>query len=504
MSLVAYDSSGDSGSSDEDESPHDGAVEKNVNGKSRPTAASANDIVDLPDARVQTVTDIEDKQETVIYDEDIWEPVIQDTTRSSGLNLPAPKVADKPASSVKDSGNSIESQKGNGLGLPLPQKASKNVTVTEDEGELEDLVKPKPSQLADVPKPPPKKIGKKIQIVIPELPDAGSSDEEDEPEAKKYKPSTKKTGLFALLPDPKHSAFKKETKRPLIPHTLTKKPTETAASKAEAMAKKKAAMLQHAKSKPSVDIPTPIVANVDSDNEEDNDNSGNFFSLGDKPDSATNTESTMPQSSLMSLRGINTVPTIQPMDNDNNEITTQNAEIDTGKITIENDAMNAPLAFKSGAISPGYSSARSYPQQHTGQVDTQYNQQFYNQPYEDMSGDSGATYTPPEDEIRKLTADQEFLKMQGKKQRGEAINIIDINADDHIGEAHIELTKGVSEEQGQSFGKKKQDDGLSGQTKRKHQITWLAAQAKERELELKNSWAANRQTKRQTQSKYGF
>ncbi len=40
--------------------------------------------------------------------------------------------------------------------------------------------------------------------------------------------------------------------------------------------------------------------------------------------------------------------------------------------------------------------------------------------------------------------------------------------------------------------------------KKKHQITYLAAQAKAREVDLKNQWAQNKSTKRQTQAKYGF
>ena len=87
---------------------------------------------------------------------------------------------------------------------------------------------------------------------------------------------------------------------------------------------------------------------------------------------------------------------------------------------------------------------------------------------------------------------------------------------------------------------RKKKDQPSGQQKRKHQITYLAhqvrftcishwrkavsslfmlfedlrefyltclyliLQAKERELELKNDWANNRQNRKATQSKYGF
>ena len=40
--------------------------------------------------------------------------------------------------------------------------------------------------------------------------------------------------------------------------------------------------------------------------------------------------------------------------------------------------------------------------------------------------------------------------------------------------------------------------------KKKHQITYLAAEAKAREEELQNQWAQNRNARRQTQNKYGF
>lgn len=61
--------------------------------------------------------------------------------------------------------------------------------------------------------------------------------------------------------------------------------------------------------------------------------------------------------------------------------------------------------------------------------------------------------------------------------------------------------KSISLEQGESRGP---DIAYSKVHKKKHQITYLAAQAKAREVELKNQWAANKSTKRQTQAKYGF
>lgn len=47
-------------------------------------------------------------------------------------------------------------------------------------------------------------------------------------------------------------------------------------------------------------------------------------------------------------------------------------------------------------------------------------------------------------------------------------------------------------------------EGPGAGTKRKHQITYLAHQAKANEQELQAMWAANRNTRRQTQNKYGF
>lgn len=48
------------------------------------------------------------------------------------------------------------------------------------------------------------------------------------------------------------------------------------------------------------------------------------------------------------------------------------------------------------------------------------------------------------------------------------------------------------------------DEEPAAGTRKKHQITYLAHQAKANEHELQAMWAANRHTRRQTQNKYGF
>lgn len=67
--------------------------------------------------------------------------------------------------------------------------------------------------------------------------------------------------------------------------------------------------------------------------------------------------------------------------------------------------------------------------------------------------------------------------MVGKKFRGEAMHIVDVNADDQM--SKDDLTKHLTEEvAGFSYSKKKNKDMPSSVQKRKHQITYLAFQVK--------------------------
>ena len=79
-------------------------------------------------------------------------------------------------------------------------------------------------------------------------------------------------------------------------------------------------------------------------------------------------------------------------------------------------------------------------------------------------------------------------------------NIIEVNQGDLTADPREWLTKTLT-----------QDDeapgprcNIGGTTKRKHQITYLAAMAKQNENELKKQWAENSQSRRAHQSKYGF
>ncbi|XKL60979.1 hypothetical protein PGB90_008036 [Kerria lacca] len=97
-------------------------------------------------------------------------------------------------------------------------------------------------------------------------------------------------------------------------------------------------------------------------------------------------------------------------------------------------------------------------------------------------------------------------KLCGRKRKGQIgddIQLIDIQEDKILAESKEALAKYLTDEETYRPSRKK-FGGPSSLEKRKHQITYLAYQAKERELELKNQWANNRFSKKQTQSKYGF
>ncbi|RWS07510.1 proline-rich protein PRCC-like protein [Dinothrombium tinctorium] len=81
----------------------------------------------------------------------------------------------------------------------------------------------------------------------------------------------------------------------------------------------------------------------------------------------------------------------------------------------------------------------------------------------------------------------------------EAIKVIDVNASQFINQ-NRDYLKTISQEKPEEF------TGIvpSSTAKRKHQITYLAYQAKQRELQLKNEWATSKLTKSQTRAKYGF
>jgi len=87
---------------------------------------------------------------------------------------------------------------------------------------------------------------------------------------------------------------------------------------------------------------------------------------------------------------------------------------------------------------------------------------------------------------RKLPDESEIIEVRGERLTYDPTN---------------SLLKSISEERSSV---NMEDFQYSKMQKRKHQITYLAAQAKAQEVDLKNQWAQNKLSRRQTQQKYGF
>ena len=107
----------------------------------------------------------------------------------------------------------------------------------------------------------------------------------------------------------------------------------------------------------------------------------------------------------------------------------------------------------------------------------------------------GSSVVPPVDDF----AYKKLIASKFGEEAPEQINIVDIDVSKHLSESKDWL---------KTFSEEKEEEYTGVQptstARRKHQITYLALQAKQREVELKNEWARNRTTKTMSRAKYGF
>ena len=94
----------------------------------------------------------------------------------------------------------------------------------------------------------------------------------------------------------------------------------------------------------------------------------------------------------------------------------------------------------------------------------------------------------------------DILRFEGKKRRHDnsIINIVDVNVKDVIDKNKEELLKNLTTDA------IKPPARTLGTSKKHHQITYLAAMAKERESELSKTWSDNKFNRKLSKSKYGF
>ncbi|BFY97508.1 hypothetical protein BsWGS_00548 [Bradybaena similaris] len=423
--------------------------------------------------------------------------------------------------------------------LPAPQS---RVYATEtDEADLEDEVKPKASEIASAPKPPSKKPRQPVKITIPSLDE--EPNDEDKELKKKTGPSTVKSGLFSLLPAPVHSS-KKEVNRPLIPYTLTKKPSSaTTTTTISSTGDKKststklnstseAASTSDTFSKRMSTFNALTGYDSDSDEEDAQGSTTNFFSLSSPSEATAGSNSSEITTKRLQSEEVSSSKSdivlgvdsqkmqeenVASSENKEEEESVAEVKVSSPEPGAENDA---PLDFRSVNRLSAWS-ASSYgflgPVGLSGPVQEQKpfssyvsssslpSSSDYNMASSEVSSemDDESIETLADDDLKKFMGEKEFQKLQGKRKRGfdEAISFVDANVDDYVDPS--EITKHLTEET-EYVSHKNKDNLPTAQQRRKKQITYLAYQAKERELELKNTWAQNRMTKKQTQSKYGF
>ncbi|KAJ6652453.1 hypothetical protein lerEdw1_011571 [Lerista edwardsae] len=359
-----------------------------------------------------------------------------------------------------------------------------------------------PFPAADEPPAKPRKRAQPVRIAAPQL-RAGDGLSEG-------------SGLSALLPQPKNVSVK-ETNRPLLPYVFSRKAAEAVPEAKPAAGPRPKPSLREASGAAATTTPSPSAIKAAAKSaalqvtkqitQEENDSDeevapGNYFSLADRSEPPAAGPEAYAYAATVVPEDLPPAPEPEGQD----------------------AAANAPLEFKTA---PGASAA------HHGWVPRP-GEDYGGQPYSRYpgyteAGDPGPYYpeyygtgyyqeTGPALELPQETSsddanptassfmdDEAFKRLQGKRNRGrEEINFVEIKGDDQLSGAQQWLTKSLTEEQSMRSFSKKKGEQPTGQQRRKHQITYLIHQAKERELELKNTWAENKLSRRQTQAKYGF
>ncbi|XP_026874778.2 proline-rich protein PRCC [Electrophorus electricus] len=358
--------------------------------------------------------------------------------------------------------------------LPAPKRSASESRTSETRKEAFHK-----NMSIDLPKP--KKRSEPVKITVPEIKAASSDSDEDEPVRKKT--GCQAGGLSSLLPQPKNLVVK-ETQRPLVPHTLTKRP----GSKGTKPGSQAAPSASPSAIKAAAKSAALLLARQMVTDEEGSDDElapENYFSFAESPSQPT-TVPAFPDSQPY-------VPSLHPPP----LASMEDAPLDFGS--------NAESQPKSSWAMQDYQSGDYQPQSDSGDPSPKpCPQDYYSEGY--YQDHNPVMDEQEEPESSTLFNDEAFRRLQGKQNRGkEEIKFLEIKGDDQLSGSQQWMMKSMTNETEprKSFSKKKGDQP-TGQQRRKHQITYLIHQAKERELELKNSWADNKLTRRQTQAKYGF
>ncbi|KAF6216513.1 hypothetical protein GE061_000855 [Apolygus lucorum] len=273
------------------------------------------------------------------------------------------------------------------------------------------------------------------------IPSLKDLEKEDETDKKpKLKPCTKGSGLFSLLPEPKNVTS--SVSKGLVPQSVAnaKKPQPNKLIPQKAKTKKQKSS-----------------ALVDDDDEEGGEPLSSFFfsSSDDAP--------------------------LPPVD------------IDVDIPMINSEVGSSNLVGSSNVTVDSHTSGNS-------SIDTRV------LPQNDVPHSSSTGLSLQTSEIEEASLDSAALMKlcgpRGRRKGPDLSEIIEVSGSSLVGDTSLQLAKELSKEQPTHSFKRKSE--CSSLQRRKHQITYLAEQAKAQELELRNNWAQNRMTRKQTQAKYGF
>ncbi|KOC68401.1 Proline-rich protein PRCC [Habropoda laboriosa] len=371
--------------------------------------------------------------------------------------------------------------------LPKP----KSLIIETETIEEDDIPPQKEIELK--PEKSTKKDRAPVKITVPSLSEFKDLEEEKETKSDKIKPSNKGTKLFALLPPPKGIEVK-ATKN-LVPSVVNKAAAKTNQVKLQPAKDAHAKDSDIKRVTKSVPLKSSIGISYDSNSE-------------DEDDAATSTSSRS-TTDFFALTATETVPDIAMSDLDSNtDLSNLDLELENNSNKDNNSGDNPDDSSDTAVTETSINSP------HKTLVSN-----VINLPREEIllknKAEVGPKLPVPEQEYNvdvegNVAFDDKAIEylcgrrgVKRKPKEIEDVNIIEINGEDIKPDEREWLVKALTEESVQR-PVSMQGGGVSSQSKKKHQITYLAHQAKAMEMELKNQWAQNRLTRKQTQSKYGF
>jgi len=353
----------------------------------------------------------------------------------------------------------------------LPNAKLKSVDKSYiDEAEDVSSIPAKKDYGDKVEEPPAKKKKRAgpVQISIPALVDL--KDDEETKEVVKIQPSKTGSGLFSLLPPPKNKMTRENRSGNQVPALPTAKPAQGQSSgnlNLKPQGVRKVGLIPHRVANPvKPAVPSKPTPADNSDEDSDDDylgvNSGSYFPAPPVPTSSKYKKvNPMPQPSHNQDTFINPTP-LPPSLPANSSFVSLN---------LSEDAALGP------AVAP-------YPPP---------DPQWATQP-------SSSDLVDNEEAILRLAGKQNKLREMKDDGENGGLNIVDVHADDMKGDPRVWLTKAMTEEK----APRPTGTGPKGLAKTRHQITYLAHQAKERDWELKQEWATARENRRASANKYGF